>query len=165
MGDSAGMGSYRKKVKDAKLKDVILDTNFFVDMFRFRIGFDDIEDAVKGRCDFWVTEQSVKELKGMRIKEAKIALAVFGGAARPKGEAGDAGKTGAAVKLLRAGEKSANADDAIVSLVERLRDAPVKGMSLEGLFVATNDAKLRKRIKALGSRVIYLRARKRLEVG
>lgn len=150
---------------DKKLKDVILDTNFFVDMFRFRVGFDDIEDAVKGRCRFWVTEQSVKELKSVHIKEAKIALAVIGGAMRSKVGAGDEIETGTVVKLLRTGEKSADADDAIISLVERLRNAPVKGMSLEGLFVATNDARLRKRIKALGSRVIYLRARKHLEVG
>jgi len=136
-----------KKVKTATIRktaSIILDTNFFVDMFRFKIGFDDIEDVVERKCDFWVVEPSIDELRRMKAKESKIALKMIGGK----------------VNVLKLKKKISNVDDALISLIKQNK----KGGGPVGYIVATNDAKLRKRIKTLGTRVIYLRARKYLEI-
>ena len=120
---------------------VVLDTNFVVDMFRFKLGFDDVEDALGGNCEFVMIEQSVAELRRLKNVNAKVGAGFI-----------DSGKIKVA-KAGRASEKSA--DEAIVELAEKRKPDVV---------VATNDKKLRKRIKASGVRTIYLRARKRLEV-
>ena len=125
----------------AKNFNVLLDTNFVVDLFRFRLGFDDVEDALGGNCEFLMVEQSVAELRRLKNVNAKVGAGFV-----------DSGKIRVA-KAGRAGEKSA--DEAIAELAER---------RMPGMVVATNDKKLRKRIKASGVRTIYLRARKRLEV-
>jgi len=140
---------------DSSIKNVLLDTNFFVDMFRFKIGFEDVEDVVGSKCEFWVIEATVGELKKTRAKEAKVALKMIGYSI---------------VKILRIREKAirkraASADDAIISLVGQTKKQSKKAKDRPTDFiVATNDAKLRKEIKALGARVIYLRARKHLEI-
>lgn len=138
--------------------DVILDTNFFVDMFRFKVSFDDIEDVVGSNCKFWLIEQSIRELKNMRIKEAKIALVIID---EMLSENSAYEKR---VKVLKTDGRFKSADQAIISLIEQLKSGPALGLSFKRTVVATNDAKLRKKIKALDTRVIYLRARKRLEI-
>jgi len=125
----------------AKNFNVVLDTNFVVDLFRFRLGFDDVEDALGGNCGFFMVEQSVAELRRLKNVNAKVGAGFV-----------DSGKI-KVVRAGRAGEKSA--DEAIAELA---------GKRMPGMVVATNDKKLRKRIKASGARTIYLRARKRLEV-
>ena len=120
---------------------VVLDTNFLIDLFRFKLGFDQVEDALCGNCEFFMVSQSVAELRRVADVSAHVGASFV-----------DSGRIGV-VKAGRATEKSA--DEAIVELAGKL--AP-------DAAVATNDAKLRKRIKALGVRTIYLRARKRLEV-
>jgi len=120
---------------------VVLDTNFLIDLFRFKTGFDEVEDALGGRCTFVMVSQSEAELRRLADVSAKVGAGFV-----------DSGKIGV-VKAGRATEKSA--DEAIVELAGKLAPDAV---------VATNDAKLRKRIKASGVRTIYLRARKRLEV-
>ena len=120
---------------------VVLDTNFLIDLFRFKTGFDEVEDALGGRCTFVMVSQSEAELHRVADVSAKVGVGFV-----------ESGK----IKIVEAGratEKSA--DEAIVELV---------GKWSPDVVVATNDAKLRKRIKALGVRTIYLRARKRLEV-
>jgi rRNA-processing protein FCF1 len=47
---------------------------------------------------------------------------------------------------------------------ENKENAAAQTSQITQTIVATNDAELRKRIKALGSKVIYLRARKHLEI-
>ena len=125
----------------AKTFRVILDTNFLVDIFRFRLGFEAVEDALGGRCEYVMASQSVAELRRLADESAAVGATFIG-----------SGKI-AVVAAGRATEKSA--DEAIVDLVRKWAQEAV---------VATNDEKLRKRIKALGARTIYLRARKRLEV-
>lgn len=123
--------------------DVILDTNFLIDLFRFKLSFDDIEDVAGGRCTFLISWQSVDELKRIKNKYAKVGLSFI-----------DMGK----IKTVSAPGRTA--DDAIMALLKGAR----KKKLIKKTAVATNDAKLRKRIKALDVRVIYLRARKHLEI-
>lgn len=123
--------------------DVILDTNFLIDLFRFKLSFDDIEDVAGGRCTFLISWQSVDELKRIKNKYAKVGLSFI-----------DMGK----IRAVSAPGRTA--DDAIMALLKGAKKKKV----IKKTAVATNDAKLRKRIKALDVRVIYLRARKHLEI-
>jgi len=128
------------------MKDVeriLLDTNFLMDLFRFKLSFDDIEDVVGGPCSFIVVGQSINELKRMKSKYAKVGLSFI-----------DSGK----IKIV--GAPGRTADDAIMSFLKSAK----KRKEIKKTAVATNDVKLRKRIKALGVRVIYLRAKKHLEI-
>jgi len=120
---------------------VIVDTNFLVDLFRFRLGFEAVEEALGGRCEYVMVSQSVAELKRLTAENGAVGASFI-----------KSGKI-AVVAAGRATEKSA--DEAIVELVKKWMPDAV---------VATNDEKLRKRVKAMGARTIYLRARKRLEV-
>ena len=120
---------------------VIVDTNFLVDLFRFGTGFEQMEDALGGHAELYMVSQSVAELRRLAVPSAQVGASFV-----------DSGRIGV-VKAGRATEKSA--DEAIVELVGKWRP---------GVVVATNDEKLRKRVKSLGVRTIYLRARKRLEV-
>lgn len=123
--------------------DVILDTNFLIDLFRFKLSFDDIEDVAGGHCTFLISWQSVDELKRIKNKYAKVGLSFI-----------DMGK----IRAVSAPGRTA--DDAIMALLKGAKKKKV----IKKTAVATNDAKLRKRIKALDVRVIYLRARKHLEI-
>ena len=120
---------------------VIVDTNFLVDIFRFRLGFEAVDEALGGRCEYSMVSQSVAELRRLTAQNGAVGASFIG-----------SGKI-AVVAAGRATEKSA--DEAIVELVCKW---------MPDVVVATNDEKLRKRVKALGARTIYLRARKRLEV-
>ena len=125
------------------VKRIILDTNFLIDLFRFRLGLDEIIDIVGAPCVFLMVQQSVGELKKIKDKYAKLGLSFI-----------DSSK----IKIVSAPGQTA--DDAIMSFLKNNK----KEKSLKTIFVATNDAKLRKRIHTLGVKVIYLRARKYLEI-
>ncbi len=140
-----------------RIVNVILDTNFFIDMFRFKISFEDIEDVLQAKCNFWIVEQTIKELKNTKAKEAKIALIIIEDIISGKGEYEKK------IGILKIGGKAKNTDDAIISLISTLQKRSVLDLSFENLAIATNDIKLRGKIKKLGIKVIYLRARKHLE--
>lgn len=129
---------------------VILDTNFLVDMFRFKITLAQIEDKLNEPCQFYITEQNVRELKRLKAKEAKIALKVL--------ESEDSGKRvlGRRIGAIETKSRTGYADDAIVSHVKRQRE--------QQYVIATNDSSFRKRLKDLGIRTIYLRAKKFIEI-
>lgn len=131
-----------------KVRKVILDTNFFVDMFRFKVTLADIEEVVGARCELWMVGESVSELERMGVNEAKVALRLAKDPEQAKHVLGNP------LNILKTGKRAATADEAIAAAAE-------KGGNF---IIATNDAKLRKKIKALGAKVIYLRARKHLEI-
>jgi rRNA-processing protein FCF1 len=65
------------------------------------------------------------------------------------------------IKIIKiADAPGRTADDAILSLLKTMKEKN----EIKKTAVATNDAKLRKRIKALDVKLIYLRARKYLEI-
>jgi len=147
--------------------NVILDTNFLIDMFRFRVSFEDIEDAAGCSCEFYVTKPSVAELEHLKNKKNKYAKVGLNFITKGK------------VKILErqnSSVKERNADEAIMSFIDSLETgfakSPEKREATKKTIVATNDEKLRKRIKALREknlgirsvRTIYLRAKKRLEI-
>lgn len=127
--------------KNAKYR-VILDTNFLVDLARFKVDLDSIEDLLPGRLELFIPEAVNKELSNMKNKYAKAALKMLN-----------------VMKVNTLGNSSGvkRADDIIVKIASN-----AGGKSK--ILVATNDSKLRKRLKKLGVKTIYLRARKHLEI-
>ena len=128
------------------VKRIILDTNFLIDLFRFRLGLDEIINLVGTPCVFLMVQQSVDELKKIKDKHAKLGLSFI-----------DSSK----IKVISASGRTA--DDAIISFISFLKNNK-KEKTLKNIFVATNDAKLRKRLRAIGAKVIYLRAMKQLKI-
>jgi rRNA-processing protein FCF1 len=119
---------------------VLLDTNFLIDLLRFKVEMEEIEEALQQKCEFLILSSNIQELE-------KIA--------RDKSKAGKFAK--AALKLLSLKDikilrTEKNPDDAFLSIANK------------NTIIATNDSRLRKKIKKLGIKTIYLRGRKKLEV-
>jgi len=134
-----------KAMNTHKAMKIITDTNFLVDVVRFRIGLDFLDslgDLVLGRFELVAPESVEMELGRMKSSDAKLALRI----ARTR------------VRFMEYAE-GRTTDDKIVNLAKKLDRGGEK------TAVATNDAALRKRLKALGIKTIYLRARKHLEMG
>jgi rRNA-processing protein FCF1 len=123
------------------MKRIILDTNFLIDLGRFGISIDEIGKILPESYEMEIVGPSIEELKKIAAtnveesKFAKYALMII-----------DLRK----IRVLTADEF---ADNAILSLVDK--DA----------LVATNDVELRKKLKIRGIRCIYVRAKKKLEIG
>ncbi|MDI6798381.1 MAG: ribonuclease VapC [Candidatus Aenigmarchaeota archaeon] len=125
------------------MRKVILDTNFLISSFFFKVDFlDEIKNLVGESLEFLTLDSVVSELnrigetKRKDSKYAKLALKFL------KQEK---------IKVIRS--KAKNADEAIL------------GVADENCIVATNDKELRKRLKTFKAKVIYLRAKKHLAIG
>jgi len=123
------------------MKKIILDTNFLIDLGRFGISIDEIGMVMSENYEMEIVSSSVSELKRIsstaieESKFAKYALMII-----------DLRK----VKVL---ESQETADKAIISFADK------------ETIVATNDVELRRKLKANGVRCIYVRAKKKLEIG
>lgn len=124
------------------MKKIIFDTNFLIDCFKFKVEFlKEIEEKIEKPFQLFILEPNLKELekiaktKKKEAKYAKLALEFV--------------KNNC--KLIATEEKSA--DQAILSISDK------------DTFVATNDKKLRKSLKALRVKNIYLKSLKKIEVG
>lgn len=113
-----------------------MDTNFLVSLIAFKIDLDEIENLLLEPYRLLTLSSVVEELKKIDNKDAKIALKLI---------------NLKSIEILETKEK--NADKAILNLVDK------------DTIVATNDMELRKKLKMLGNKTIYLRARKRLAIG
>ncbi|MCS7105809.1 MAG: PIN domain-containing protein [Candidatus Aenigmarchaeota archaeon] len=124
------------------MKKIVFDTNFLIDCFRFKVDFlKEIEEKIEKPYKFLVLEQNLKELEKIaktNKKEAKYA------------------------KLALQFVKS-NCE--LISVKEKSTDKAILKFSDKDTFVATNDRKLRKSLKTLGIKNIYLKSLKKLEVG
>jgi len=123
------------------MKKIILDTNFLIDLGRFKISIDEIGKVLPENYEMQIVAPSVEELKKIATtnaeesKFAKYALMLI-----------DLRK----MKIL---ETKESADNATLSIVDK------------DTIVATNDVELRKKLKTEGIRCIYVRAKKKLEIG
>lgn len=115
---------------------IAFDTNFLVDLLRFRIGFDALLDFGK---EFYVSTQNLQELQ--KISRSKKKEAKF------------------AKLALEWVEKNAR-----VLRAEGSTDKILVELAKQGFLVATNDSKLRKEIKQLGFKTLYIRAKKKIYV-
>lgn len=123
------------------MKRIILDTNFLISLFKFKIE-PDIEEIIYEPYTLVTVKPVINELekiansKRKDSKNAKIALSFI---------------KNRKINVLDSPEKSA--DKAILSLLDK------------NTIVATNDIKLRKKLKKLEIKTIYLRAKKHLAIG
>ena len=118
---------------------IILDTNFMMECFHHRIDLSDIFDLFPG-ARLGTVSQVVQELKTLAKKRS-----VHGRYAK------------VALGLIDGFEvietKQGKADDILAKMAGR------------EFVIATNDGKLRRRIRKKGLKTIYLRGRKQLAVG
>lgn len=121
-------------------KTVILDTNFLLIPFQFKINIiEEISYLLEGSCRYTISSRTVAELKkigtsiGKHGMAARLALKLIG--ANP-------------IEVI---QSQLPVDDWIV---EQAKNA--------GAVVCTNDAALRKRLKGLRIKMIVLKSRSKL---
>jgi rRNA-processing protein FCF1 len=123
------------------MKKIVLDTNFLIDLIRFKVKLGEIDELINEPYRLIVLNSVIRELERIsdsKTKEsghAKIALEL----ANSK-----------SIEILDTKEKSA--DKAILALIDK------------NTLVATDDRKLRENLKALETKTIYLRSKKHLAV-
>jgi hypothetical protein len=124
------------------MKKVLLDTSFLIDLVRFRVGMDEIPALLQEPHKIFSLSATLNELRKIARKGgtdsnlARLALEI--------------------VKLKKVKTiwvKEKNADRALLSLADK------------NTIVATDDRELRKRLKSLGIKTIYVRAKKHLATG
>jgi len=124
------------------MKRVVFDTNFLVDLARFKIDFDEIEEVVEEPYEFFTFSGVVEELERLAEKKstharyAKIALALL---------------------------KRNNIH--ILKSRQRRTDDILLGFGDKNTIIATNDRVLRKKLKMANVQTICLRAKKHLVIG
>jgi hypothetical protein len=123
------------------MKKIGLDTNFLIDIIRFKVDLKEIDFLIGERYEFFILSSVLKELeklskrKSEYSKFAKIALKLI----EQKN-----------FKIIKTEEKST--DESLVKFADK------------NTIIATNDIELRKRLKRLRIQTIYLRARKHLDI-
>jgi rRNA-processing protein FCF1 len=122
------------------MKKLLLDTNFLIDLARFKIDLEEILVFLQEPVELFILSSTIKELK-------KIA--------KNKGKTGSLAKL--ALKIIKLNQiqvlkEKEGPDKAFLSIADK------------NTIIATNDSKLRKKLKKLGIKTIYLRAKKYLEV-
>ena len=122
------------------MKRLIFDTNFLIDMARFKVGFDDVKDVV-GAFEPWTIDLVVKELNGLATHKTKAAM-----------------HAKVALGLIEQGRIG------VIKAAQKGADASIAKLADGGAMVATNDGALRKEIASKGQRVVFLRSKKKLEM-
>ena len=126
------------------MKTVILDTNFLLLQGRFKIDiFAQIVDLIEEKVEFLTFDSVVKEIK--EISKIKGKNGVFARLALKLLKLRN-------VKILK-GSKG-DADEDIICYCKINRD----------VIVATNDVELRKKLKEIGIKTIFLRGKKKLDL-
>lgn len=134
--------SYLNSMSETKMKKIILDTNMLLVPSQFKVDvFNEIKEIVEGEIAFIITNSIKRELEKISKSgskdspAAKVALDMI--------EKND-------VEIVNA--KGKNTDEEIVNLVDK------------NIIVATNDKLLQKKLKDKGTKIIYLRSKKKLEL-
>jgi rRNA-processing protein FCF1 len=124
------------------MKRIFLDTNFLIDLVRFRIEIERISALLEEPHQIFILSSVINELeriankKGKSSNFARLALEMI----RLK-----------KIKTIRV--EGENPDKTFLSMADK------------NTIIATNDRKLRIKLKGLGIKTVYLRAKKRLAMG
>ena len=121
---------------------VVIDTNMLLAVTQFKVdAFSLIREKLGRKTEFFVTKGILEELDkiGERGTKQKREIELLKGLMEKNN-----------VGLVAA--DSENTDDGLL------------GLSEKGFYVASNDKALRKRIKSLGGKNIYLRRKKLVEI-
>jgi len=121
------------------MKRILVDTNFLIDLTRFRVGLEELSDILTEPYRIFTLSATLRELE--RIAKGKGAASGFARIALEMVK-----KEG--IGTIKVEEK--DADKAFLNIANK------------NTIIATNDADLRKKLKNLGIKTIYLRAKKHL---
>ncbi len=119
---------------------LILDTNFLIDIIRFKIDLDELDSLFLTPFELLTLDSVIKELEkisktnSQESKYAKVALELV------------------KIKKIKTLKVKETTDKAILNLANK------------ETVVATNDIELRKKLKALGIKTIYLKSKKHLDI-
>ncbi|MEM5829444.1 MAG: PIN domain-containing protein [Candidatus Aenigmatarchaeota archaeon] len=119
---------------------VFIDTNFLMDLIRFKVEVEKISEVLFCKYNLFILSSSILELKKL---------------ARNKGEEGKLARAALKfieLKKINVWETEENPDKAFLSLADK------------NTIIATNDSKLRKKLREAGIKTIYLRGNKKVEV-
>jgi len=120
---------------------ILLDTNFLLDIFRFKVDLFQIYEIFEN-AELYVSSETLRELKSIsnrKTKEGRLALIALDFIEKEK------------IKIIQSLEKEVDKD--LIALAKK-----------ENFIVATNDKNLRKKLKIENIKVICLRNKKRIEV-
>lgn len=117
---------------------VVIDTNFWIDVFRFRLDFAEIYDLIPDSHIFTIS-QVVEELERLSKKKNK-----------------DAGFAKLALSFIESNRIQ------LLQVPEYGVDKALLNLSDKETVIATNDSFLRKKIEAKGGKTIYIRGRKHI---
>jgi rRNA-processing protein FCF1 len=125
------------------MKKIILDTNFLTIPYQFNIDiFEEIDRIIEENYEVMTLDGVVRELKALMKAKGKNAVAAKLGLELIKKKN---------IKIINTKEK--NVDITIVAISDK------------DTIVATNDRNLRKKLKNKNIKTLYLRSKKRLEMG
>ncbi|MCS7093615.1 MAG: hypothetical protein RMJ18_00260 [Candidatus Aenigmarchaeota archaeon] len=119
---------------------ILLDTNFLLDMIRFKINFEDFYPDEK--IEFFVSSSTINELKSIsnkKTKEGRLALV--------------------ALKMIEN-----DGIKVVDSMKDRVDEDLIELAKNKNFIVATNDKDLRKKLKINNIKTICLKYKKRIEV-
>ena len=119
---------------------IILDTNFLIDVIRFKIDLGQIPTLILGQCELFTLDSVMDELK-------KIA----------KTKARESGYAKIALELIK------NKKIRILK-IEGKADEVILSLSEKNTIVATNDKELKKLLKRKGVKTIYIKSKKHLDI-
>ena len=123
---------------------IILDSNFLLVPFQFRIDIFEELNSLLGKAEPMVLSTTIEELKRMAEKSSAKKHMQFSAAL----------KLAEKCEILKVKRRTSESyDDVILRVASELR-----------IPVATNDAELRKRLRKMGLATIYLRQKARLVV-
>jgi len=121
------------------MKEVLIDTNFWIDLVRFRIDMDELSSLLQEPYKISTPSVTVNELEKMA-----------------KGRSKSSNFARLALEMVKL--KGINT----IKVKERDADKALLNIANKNTIIATNDMELRKRLKSSGIKTIYLRARKHL---
>jgi hypothetical protein len=120
---------------------ILLDTNFLLDMLRYKVDFS-IFDNIEEKVELFVSSETLREIKSManrKTKEGRLALIALKLIESQK------------IKIVQSFKKEVDED--LLALAKK-----------EGFIVATNDKDLKEKLKKENVRIICLRNKKKIEV-
>jgi len=120
---------------------ILLDTNFLLDMIRYKVDFSSF-DNLEEKVDLFITSETLREIKSVanrKTKEGRLALMALKLIESQK------------IKIVQSLRKEVDED--LIELAKK-----------EGFIVATNDKDLKEKLKKENVRIICLRNKKKIEV-
>jgi hypothetical protein len=120
---------------------ILLDTNFLLDMIRYKVDFS-IFDNLEEKVDLFISSETLREIKSVanrKTKEGRLALMALKLIESQR------------IKIVQSLKKEVDED--LLDLAKK-----------EGFIVATNDKDLKEKLKKENVRIICLRNKKKIEV-